>query len=258
MRKKLLFAALAGFSCFFSMNGQGQIMKKFKDKINQVTGDKSGQNSNTGNNSSGTGQSGSTSSRPTNKGGAGLVSTPPDVIANMATSESAFKDNKYSESRYALQQSILGVELRIGQEILKSMPDSVSGLPKIQEKDKVASSGWGWSGLTISRDYQKGNKFLGVGVQDFSYLGPAWAMFLQGGMGSSQMENDKQKMKNIMVKGNKGVITYDDSKGYTVVVMLTQGSALVWDGVNFASEDEMMMAVNTFDIDRIKKFLGEK
>jgi hypothetical protein len=54
------------------------------------------------------------------------------------------------------------------------------------------------------------------------------------------------------------VISYDDSKGYTVVVMLTQGSALVWEGVNIASEDEMMKAVNSFDIDRIKKFLGEK
>ena len=249
--------------CFSALNSHAQLLKKLKDKVNQVTdkavGDKTGQNTGNANNpSSSAGSSGNTSSRPTNKGGAGLVSTPPDVAANMASSETAFKDNKFSESRYALQQAILGVELKIGQEILKTMPDSVFGLPKIPEKDKVASGGWGWSGLTISRDYQKDDKYLGVGIQDFSYLGPAWAMFLQGGMGNTQMENDKQKMKNIMVKGNKGVISYDDSKGYTVVVMLTQGSALVWDGVNFANEDDMMKSVNAFDIDRIKKFLGEK
>jgi hypothetical protein len=68
------------------------------------------------------------------------------------------------------------------------------------EKDKVASSGWGWSGLTISRDYQKDDKLIGVGIQDFSYLGPAWSMFLNGGMNSQQVENEKQKMKQIMVK----------------------------------------------------------
>ncbi|HLO79726.1 MAG TPA: hypothetical protein VK166_02140, partial [Chitinophagaceae bacterium] len=86
----------------------------------------------------------------------------------------------------------------------------------------------------------------------------AWAMYFNGGMMNTQMENNEQKMKSIMVKGNKGVISYDASKGYTVVVMLTQGSALVWDGVNFASEQEMMDGVNSFDIDKIKKFLGEK
>jgi hypothetical protein len=176
----------------------------------------------------------------------------------MASSESSFKANKYSESRYALQQAILGVELKIGQEILKSMPEELQGMPKIPESDKVASGGWGWTGLTINREYQKGDKFMGVSIQDFSYLGPAWAMYFNGSMMNTQMENNEQKMKNIMVKGNKGVISFDASKGYTVVVMLTQGSALVWDGVNYASEQEMMDAVNFFDIDKIKNFLGEK
>ena len=262
MYKKIFITLVALSGSISCMTADAQILKKLKDKVNQATdkaiGDKTGTNSgNTANPNNG-GSTNTTSSRPTNKGGAGLISTPPDVNANMTSSEASFKDNKYSESRFALQQAILGVELQIGQEILKSLPNEVMGLPKIAEKDRVASSGWGWSGLTISRDYQKEDKFLGVGIQDFSYLGPAWSMFMQGGMMNSQVENEKQKMKNIMVKGNKGVISYDDSKGYTVVVMLTQGSALVWDGVNFASEDEMMKAVNEFDIDRIKKFLGEK
>ncbi len=259
----MLIALMALYGCMISHSVDAQILKKLKDKVNQAAdkavGSKTGTDPGTGSGpATNSGSTNTTTSRPTNKGGAGLISTPPDVNANMASSETSFKANKYSESRFALQQAILGVELQIGKEILKSLPDSVSGLPKIAEKDKVASSGWGWSGLTISRDYQKDDKFLGVGIQDFSYLGPAWSMFLQGGMMNSQMENDQQKMKNILVKGNKGVISYDDSKGYTVVVMLTQGSALVWEGVNFATEADMMNAVNAFDIDRIKKFLGEK
>jgi predicted regulator of Ras-like GTPase activity (Roadblock/LC7/MglB family) len=83
-----------------------------------------------------------------------------------------------------------------------------------------------------------------------------WGMYFNGAM--TQQENNEQKMKNIMVKGNKGVISYDANKGYTVVVMLTQGSALTWEGVNYASEQEMLDAVNKFDIDKIKDLLGEK
>lgn len=252
MQRKLTIAL--AFAVFALVPAQAQLLKKIKDKVNQATeqiipGNTAGTN-NTGS------TSGNSSGKPQNKTGAGLISTPPDIESNLTSSETAFKANKYSESRFALQQAILGVELRIGQEILKLMPDEVNGLPKVPAKDKVASSGWGWNGLMINREYQKGDKYLGVAVQDFSYLGPMWGMYFNGGM--TQQENNEQKMKNIMVKGNKGVISYDANKGYTVVVMLTQGSALAWEGVNYATEQEMLDAVNKFDIDKIKQLLGEK
>ena len=237
------------------MASQAQLMKKLKEKVNKATEtivtSNTPQTSETSNSST----SNSSSGRPQNTTGAGLVSTPPDIEANMAQSETAFTASKYAESRYALQQAILGVELKIGQEILKSLPEQVAGMPKVVEKDRVASSGWGWTGLVINREYQKGEKFLSVGIQDFSMLGPLWSMYLSG---AYSQQNNEQKMKEIMVKGNKGVISFDAGKGYTVVVMLTQGSALSWDGVNFASEQEMLDAVNQFDIDKVKKFLGEK
>jgi hypothetical protein len=263
MKKYLFFVLCTMAYSMMSFQAQSQVLKKLKEKVNQATdkalaGQTSPSGTSTTEGSSPVSESPGRTGKPTNKTGAGLVSTPPDVETNMTSSETSFKNNKYSESRYALQQAILGVELKIGKEILKSMPEELQGMPKIPESDKVASGGWGWSGLTINREYQKGDKFMGVGIQDFSYLGPAWAMYFNGGMMNTQMENNEQKMKNIMVKGNKGVISYDASKGYTVVVMLTQGSALVWDGVNFASEQEMMDAVNSFDIDKIKNFLGEK
>jgi hypothetical protein len=252
MQRKLIIALV--FAVFALLPAKAQLLKKLKEKVNQATDQIIPGNNNSTSNSGST--SGNSSGKPQNKTGAGLISTPPDIESNLASSETAFKANKYSESRYALQQAILGVELRIGQEILKLMPDEVNGVPKIPEKDKVASSGWGWNGLMINRDYQKGDKYLGVAIQDFSYLGPMWGMYFNGGM--TQQENNEQKMKNIMVKGNKGVISYDANKGYTVVVMLTQGSALTWEGVNYAGEQEMMDAVNKFDIDKIKGLLGEK
>lgn len=238
-----------------SGNAQAQLLKKLKDKVNQAADQLVSPSSSSSSSSSGN-TSNNYQGKPSNKGGGGLVSTPPDIEANIQSSETAFKESKYSESRFALQQAILGVELKIGQEILKGLPEQVSGMTRIPEKDQCGSSGWGWSGLVVRRSYQQGDKYLEVGIQDLSILGPMWSMYMNSEYAMQQ--NNEQKAKNIMVKGNKGMISYDDSKGYTVVVMLTQGSALGWEGVNIGSEQEMMNAVNQFDIDKIKKYLGEK
>src|SRR5215207_8314410 len=72
--------------------------------------------------------SGSSGSRPTNKSGGGLVTTPPDVNQNLSDAESAYKNGKYSEARYAAQQAMLGVEMEIGQNVLKSLPEKVGNI----------------------------------------------------------------------------------------------------------------------------------
>jgi hypothetical protein len=41
-------------------------------------------------------------------------------------------------------------------------------------------------------------------------------------------------------------------------VPLGQSSLIVWEAVNFATEQEVMAAANTFDIEGIKKMLGEQ
>ncbi|HJP64266.1 MAG TPA: hypothetical protein VJ844_12545, partial [Mucilaginibacter sp.] len=68
----------------------------------------------------------------------------------------------------------------------------------------------------------------------------------------------KQNFKQVRVKGNKAIIQYEDSKGYTLIVSLGQSSMIVWECINFANEQEVMTAANTFDIDGIKKMLGEQ
>jgi hypothetical protein len=65
-------------------------------------------------------------------------------------------------------------------------------------------------------------------------------------------------VKQVKVQGNKAIISYEDSKGYSLVVPIGQSSMVVWECINFANEDEVMSAANTFKIDDIKKSLGEK
>ena len=269
MKIKFLLACLVSVLFAFSADAQGfvnklkqkadqaaskALEKKAKEKVG-ISDDTDQGNSNQG--QSGSGNSSQNRNRPTNKGGGGLVSTPPDVNQNLSDAETSYKSGSYGEARYAVQQAMLGVEMEIGQKVLETMPASVSGLDKVQEADQVTSSGYGWAGLTIHREYLKDDKELRATVANNSAMMTAINMYMANG-GYSQTTNGEQNWKQTKVKGHKAIIEYDDSSGYKLSVPLGQTSLIVWEGVNFASEQEMMAAANAFDIDGIKKMLGEK
>lgn len=260
-RKILLLGMLVGLT--FPAFSQG-LVGKLKQKAEQAAEkalekkaeEKTGINTND-NSSSSNPNSSSGSGRPSNKGGGGLVTTPPDVNQNLSDAESAFKSGNYGEARYAVQQAMLGVEMEIGNKVLKSLPETVVGLPKTPEADQVTSTGWGWAGLTIQREYLKDDKQLRTMVANNSVWMASVNMYLANG-GYAQQTNGQQNWKQVKVKGYRGVIEYDDGSGYKLSVPLGQSSLIVWEGVNFANEQEMLSAANAFDIDGIKNMLGEK
>lgn len=198
-----------------------------------------------------------TGHHPSNTTGGGLISTPPDVNSNLAEAEALYKTKSYGEARYAVQQAMLGVEMEIGNNILKSLPETVSALPKEAESDKVTSTGYGWAGLTIQREYLKEDKQLRVTIANNSAWMSAYNMYLTNS-GYSQTTNGEQQFKQTKVKGYKGIIEYSESSGYKLSVALGQSSLIMWEGINFASEPEIMKAAEAFDIDGIKKQLGEQ
>jgi hypothetical protein len=224
--------------------------KALEKKVQQKTGTGNNQNTNTNTNQN------TNSNDPTNKGGGGLVMTPPDVAQNITDANTSFKSGNYSEARYAIKQAMLGVEMEIGQNVLKSLPETVSGLKKDAEADQVTSMGAGWVGLTIHREYENGDKQLRVEIANNA----AWMSAYNAYMANANYASTgtQQNWKQTKVKGYKGIIEYSDASGYKLSVPLGQSSLIVWEGINFASEAEMMAAANSFDIDGIKKTLGEK
>ena len=198
------------------------------------------------------------SGSPSNRTGGGLVSTPPDVNQNLADAEAAWQASNWGESRYSLQQAMLGVEMEIGQKILKSLPESISGLKRVEGRDQVTSTGFGWVGLTIERAYQGSNdKELQVTVANNAAWMTAVNVYLTGG-GYAQTTGGQQNMKQTRIKGFRAVIEYDEGSGYKLSVPVGQSSLVVFDGVNFATEQEMMSAAGVVDLAGIKKMLGEQ
>lgn len=263
-----MIAALISVSLLvhFDASAQG-FLKKLKDKasdvanksvdkkVDQAVGVDNSSNNNSGNN--GSSNSGSRSGRPTNKTGEGLKNTtPPDVNQQITDAEKAEAAGNFSDARYSVQQALLGIELQMGKQILKSLPATVSGLPADTTEDRVTSTQWGWANLTIQRIYKQNDKQLTVVVGNNSAYSGFINVLFAGNY--TQSNGATQNFKQIKVKGNKAVIKFQESEGYTVLVQLGQSGLITFEGINFSTEQDMMNAVNSFDIDGIKKMLGEK
>ena len=61
---------------------------------------------------------------------------------------------QYSAVRFELRQAMLWVELEIGYKVLEMLPETVDGIAFNPEEDQVVSSGIGFVGLVINRDYE--------------------------------------------------------------------------------------------------------
>lgn len=259
MKKLLVLAGV--FAGLWVLPAQGQgLMKKLKDKVNQTV-DKTLNNEvqkqtgvNTGN------EPGNTTGKPANKGGAGLTNTePPDVKASMNDAMQTHKAGKYTDARFALQQALMGVEIQLGRQVLKSLPMTVAALAADTLKDKVSSSQWGWSNLAIQRVYSdKADKQLTITIGNAGGYNTIAQYYLSNPGLVDANAARQQNIKQVMVKGNKGVIQYEESTGYTLFITLGQSSGILWECINFATEQEVMTAANSFDIDGIKKILGEQ
>ncbi|MDB5245975.1 MAG: hypothetical protein JWQ40_369 [Segetibacter sp.] len=271
MKKLTIVTAMLGMGILIHSNSSAQgLLKKIKDKASDVASkaiDKkidnaigiggSSESTTSTSNSSSANTSASRSGRPSNKVGEGLKNTtPPDVNQQITEAETAQAAGNLSEARYSIQQALLGIELQLGKEILKKLPASVNELQKDTLEDRVTSTQWGWANLTIQRVYRKDDKQLTILVGNNSMYAGFMDILFAGNY--TQSNGETQDFKQIKVKGNKAVIKFSQNEGYTVLVQLGQAGMLTFEGINFTTEQDMMNAVNTFDIDGIKKMLGEK
>lgn len=177
---------------------------------------------------------------------------------NLADAETSFSAAKYGEARYAIQQAMLGVEMEIGQELLKSLPDEISGLQKDESADQVTSTGWGWAGLTIMRRYtgEDEQEFKVTIANNSMWLAAANAYLSNSGY--AQTTGGEQQWKQTKIQDYRAVIEYDDYSGYKLSVPVGQSSIVVFEGINFGTEQQMMDAANAVSLNDIKAKLGEQ
>lgn len=268
MKQKLFILVWIAFLGLIHQPAGAQgFLKKLKDKVEKKAeeivdkklADKTGVgSSNTSNNNvNGNGLPGQKGmDKPANKNGEGLKNTtPPDVVQQLTDADQAYQRSQYGDARFSIQQALLGVELQLGKNLLQSLPQEINGLPLDSADDRVMSTRYGWANLTIQRNYQKEDKQLSILIGNNSVY--AGMLDLYFGFAATQSNGETQDVKQIRVKGHKGIIKFDQHDGYTVLVQLGQSGMITWQGINFSTEQEMMDAVNKFDIENIRKTIGE-
>lgn len=241
----------------FTVQGQGSLLRKIQNRAEDkiVDGIFKDSKKETETESIKTQTETEASSPNRNRKGAGLSKDVPDVIQSIKDSESSMNDQNYSEAKSALRKALWGVELEIGQNVLKSLPSEVESLKADQSQDQVTSTGIGFVGLIIERVYiGKDDLELTATIgNDASILGLSGALMASGMYVNSTEETDS---KQIRYKDHQAVIQYDENDGYSISVPFGQSSIFLVKGTNFEDESSFMAAANSFDFDNIKKELG--
>lgn len=189
--------------------------------------------------------------------GGGLSADIPDVVLHIAEADESFTAKNYTSAKSSLRNALWGVELEMGQNVLKSLPERVGALEYDASSDQVSSSGIGFVGLVIER-YYSGPKDMSLSLSvasDAGLLGLANLAYLSE---HHQSSSDQTDYKQIRFKDQRAYIQFDDSDGYTLSVPFGQSSIFMLQGVNFESEGDFMTAANQFDIQTIKQKLGEQ
>ncbi|MEM1327372.1 MAG: hypothetical protein AAGI23_15520 [Bacteroidota bacterium] len=185
--------------------------------------------------------------------GRGQKLTPPDVSQHLSDADAAIASNDYSTAKFNIQQAILGVELEIGYAILDDLPKTVQGMSFDESNDQVSSSGAGYLGFTLGRNYESNNKVLNFGIVSNSLLVASYSSILT----NSTYTDGEGNQKRVNIDGNTGALTYDDGN-YELALPIGSSSVMLFDCNGFANENEVIAAVKLFDINGIQQLLGEQ
>lgn len=182
----------------------------------------------------------------------GLTET--DVPQHLADARSALAEPDYSSTRHELQQAILGIELRIGHQILTSLPTSIMGMEVLEDRDQVHTSGVNFTGLTISRSYDSRDMAMNIGIANNSTLMGIYTNALRTGYGS-----DEESYKSVRLQGEDGALYFDEGSGnYELGIPLGNNTIVVMTFEGFETEAQVMSAANEVDLVMIKEKLNEQ
>jgi hypothetical protein len=192
-----------------------------------------------------------------NRRGGGLSQTIPDVNLHINEARSSYVSKNYTASKSALRQALWGVELEMGQNVLKSLPETVGSVKVDTERDRVSSSGIGFVGLLIERRYSGGDDMeLAVSVGSDSGLFGIAGIAAASGM--YVQSTDETNYKQIRFQDHNAYISFDDYDGYRLSVPFGQSSIFILQGINYENETEFMTSAGNFSIQTIKQKLGEQ
>ena len=250
---------LLSFFLLVSLNSHSQSLGSLRNRLGDAMIDKAIdealEDSDSENDDQNTSSTDESSNKPSQKdGGAGIDNSLDDVPTALAQASTEFSSKEYRSARTSLRKALRTLDTKIGEKMIASLPETVRGLAMKSDADKVTVSGESWNGLTVHREYQKSDTWTAITIYNGSASSVTTSV-LHASLYSSYSDEDQ---KHIQIKGNDAVIRFSDSEGYTIGLSLGQQTFIAFEGVNVASESEMIAIAESFDLLNIKKTLGDQ
>jgi len=162
----------------------------------------------------------------------------------IADAKSAYEAGNYEESRYAVQNALHEIDIKIGQEVLAVLPDKINDMAYDPADDQVTGSGTDFVGLYIERQWGTSDaQNLEFSVISDSPLMATVNTFLALPMIMTGSDSNQKKIK---VEGYKAMLEKKVDENNTVTgysLMLPYSNALLQLNYNGSTTEEAFMAM---------------
>ena len=177
-----------------------------------------------------------------------------NFTADITNAKTLYGAGKLEDAHFALLQAMQEIDLIIGKEVLKQLPDKMDAFTANSKDDNVTST-VGFVGTTIHRSYGTSDD-VDLSIISNSPLVATLNTFLNtpmlGGMMSKNGDN-----KIIKVQGYKGQLTKEtNSNGQTnYTIQLPIGSSLITFTGKNTTDTQIMAWANTLPLQQIAKLI---
>lgn len=177
-----------------------------------------------------------------------------DIKKDLAAAKTSYNAGKLEEAHFALQQMLVQLDITIGKEVIKLLPEKMDSLTANPKEDNVTGN-VSFVGATIHRSYGLGAKKADIEIVNNSPMLGTLNAFLTSPLLANLGSDGKSKV--VKVQGYKSRLTKEDNMNgaasYKFEIPLS--NALITLNVNNSSENEMLAFANTLPLDKIAKLI---
>jgi hypothetical protein len=178
-----------------------------------------------------------------------------DFVKAMANAKASYSAGKLEETHFALQQAMQEVDLTIGKEVLKLLPQKIDVMEISPKQDNI-SSNVGYVGATIHRAYEKVGRKSDITIISNSPLVAVMNTTLNTPLLGGFMNDDNTK--TVKVQGYKGRLekqlgSANDKNSYELQIPL--GSALITFKVDDCTDTQILNFADTIPLQQIAKLI---
>ena len=184
---------------------------------------------------------------------ASTTGTAQNFSADITNAQTSYSAGKLEDAHFALQQAMQEIDMIIGKEVLKQLPDKMDAFTANSKDDNITSN-VGFVGTTIHRSYGPAHD-VDLSIIGNSPLISTINAFLNTPLLGGMMSNGNNKI--IKVQGYKGQLTKEsNSNGQTnYTIQLPVGSSLITFTGKNATDTQIMAWANTLPLQQIAKLI---